>query len=249
MKQKNHSGKHKNSVRTLPPDSGNWFFNIEISRWEEADWTVGPETDSQYREVGAKRIMIDGFPRQGNRFLRFHALSGIPQLAIPSRLSHSQKIIENAVNNVDCIILTTRKPEDAISSYISMSTSSPGGGFSPIIKALSSSLYTKDDEIYINKCINYYTRMTNLCIDLKDYCYLAQFEIFSKLTHIEICKKLLSAVNSDLYVNSEIHSLDGRSNSTSNELLKKYILSDRFAEAMKQATDAYIRAVSKCRHI
>lgn len=235
-------------MTSLPPDAGHWYYDDVLCQWTESDQTVGPERDQQYRERGEPHLTVDGFPRQGNRYVRSHMLSGLPTCSMPYRLSHSQRLVERAVDEGHFVFITIRNPIESISSYIAMTVNQQHKKDS-IFSELQKTLYTDNDKPYVEKCINFYTRFAGLCWSLRDRAHVVPFERVTSMTHESFIKRIQEIVDKDLLVDLTIDTDEGRSVSTANTRLKQYLIGGKFNDALYEAKKAYEKAMDECQSI
>ena len=103
---------------TMPPDSGGW--SSSNNNWlETTDDLYVDSIEFQVREQGSFKVTVDGFPRQGNRYLRRKILLAFPDAAMPFPLCHKQVAFEEAIKNNHFVFSTFRDPLKSVSSYIS----------------------------------------------------------------------------------------------------------------------------------
>ena len=103
---------------SLPPDSGGWSW-INNTWSETTNDLYIAEIDHQVKKEGSFKVTVDGFPRQGNRYLRQKILLAFPEVAMPFPLCHKQVSFEEAINYNHFVFTTFRDPVDSISSHLS----------------------------------------------------------------------------------------------------------------------------------
>ena len=136
------------------PDSGGWSKVNEV--WTETtDDLYLDEIDFQVKKQGSFRITVDGFPRQGNRYLRRKILLAFPDAAIPFPLCHKEVAFKEAIADKDFVFSddhfvfsTFRDPLKSVSSYISHFIEQ--NNVNGILNPLKDYIYTEDDYFYIN---------------------------------------------------------------------------------------------------
>jgi hypothetical protein len=160
------------------------------------------------------KITIDGFPRQGNRYLRRKVWENLPGACIPFELTHSVDIIELAFLEDHHVILTIRDPIDCISSFISMSLDSSLTRDEPLfVQRLAKTIYTRDDIADIERIFNYYNELGEQI-----------------LSHSKVA--LIVPFNSEEFADNRLVFLN---NSTKNIKLSEYLNDKKFFKLVEKA--------------
>lgn len=168
-----------------PPDAGMWDYDIFSQRWIEIPDQDINESDTQFRDTGSiQQIIVDGFPRQGNRFLRDQILNSMPEIDMPHRLRHKQSFLLNEINKDKNVILTIKDPLEAVSSFINNQLVEENDMF--INSKLRKFFYTNDDYRYVEMCFLFYCRMIKIAQIKKDNICVIDFSFIKNKNHVEL---------------------------------------------------------------
>lgn len=220
------------SYDTLAPDSGGWS-RVDKHWIETTDDLYIDDITIQVRKEGLFKVTVDGFPRQGNRYLRTKILEGFPQAAIPFPLCHKQVSFHEAIQDNHFVFSTFRDPLESLSSYISefIKQEHPNGILNPLFKFL----YTQDDYIYVEKCFLFYIRMTQFIIDnIKDI-YVVPFQSIADDTN----NSLSIAISKVLPIAQCTDPVKALPHSSKDLKLKEYLMTDKFKAITEQAYSVY----------
>lgn len=217
---------------SLPPDSGNWH-KIKGQFIESLDDDHFKNDVFQVKKHGLYDITVDGFPRQGNRYIRRKILLSLPSAAMPYPLVHKQSVLEKAIEEQHFVFSTFRDPIDSISSYISefIKIDTPHR----ILNILKDKIYTTEDYDYVEKCFLFYIRMTDFIVsNIKDI-YVIPFSSVINDNDNSLSFKISQIINDSNYVSSghvEPHS-------SADSRMKDYLNSDKFTSLSEQAYSSY----------
>lgn len=222
---------------TLPPDSGNWtkkkFKFIESLNDDHFKNDL-----FQVKKEGLYNITLDGFPRQGNRYIRRKILLSLPSAAMPYPLVHKQVVFEKAIEEKHFVFSTFRDPIDSISSYISefIQIKKPHR----ILNPLKDLIYTEKDYVYIQKCFTFYVRMTDFIVSNIENLYVIPFTSVLNDEQNSLSLKISQVVNDLNYITPP----DVEPHSSADSMMKNYLMSDKFLELNEQAYQSYNSVIS-----
>lgn len=236
-----------NKFRKLPPDSGNWhyvkknskFFTFKKTWLESLDDPMLFEESFQVRKDGLYNITSDGFPRQGNRYLRNKILFSFPSSAMPYPLIHKQVIMEKAIQEKHFVFSTFRDPLDSISSYVSeFSKHQKDKNF--VLGMVNNTLYTENDYVFLEKCFQFYARMTDFIYNNIDNLYVVLFSSIENDLNNSISYKIANIINDSNFVNSP----QAIPHSSKDNQLKTYLSSKKFKDLNILVYDSYNNVLS-----
>lgn len=225
-----------NITDKLPPDSGGW--TSKNGKWfETTDDIYLDGVDFQVKKEGSFRVTVDGFPRQGNRYLRRKILLAFPEAAMPFPLCHKEVVLKEAIKNDHFVFTTFRDPIDSMSSHLS------GISFNKhdntILDILKNVIYTKDDYIYIEKCFLFYIRMTQFIIDNINDIFVVPFDSIVNDTNNSLSIAISKGLPATEYVDP-----DGVEPNSSKDLkLKEYLMTKKFKDITEKAYSVYNRVL------
>jgi hypothetical protein len=216
----------------LPPDSGGW--NYISSNWiETTDDLYVDEIDFQVRKNGSINITVDGFPRQGNRYLRRKILLSMPAIAMPFPLCHKEIAFKEAIKNNHFVFSTFRDPIESISSYISEFSNHTNQN--KILNNINKFIFTKNDYIYIEKCFLFYIRMTDFIYNNIENIYVVSFDSIKNDENNSLSLKISNLVSNNIYI--EPHQVEPHS--SADKLMFQYLMSDKFILIRDKAYKSY----------
>lgn len=219
-----------------PPDSGNWTKSK--GTWiESLDDIVLLNESFQVRKNGLYNITIDGFPRQGNRYLRRKVLLSLPDAAMPYPLIHKQSVMEKAIEENHFVFSTFRDPIKCVSSYISEFIKIDKQH--RILNALKNKIYTKKDYLLIEKCFLFYIRMTDFIFNNIENIYVVPFDSIKNDFENSLSIKISKIVQDKNFVFSELV----EPHSSYDQRLREYLLSDKFKDICDLAYKSYNNVV------
>jgi hypothetical protein len=223
-------------INELPPDSGGW--NCDHNDWyETTDDLYLDHIDFQVREQGSFKVTIDGFPRQGNRYLRRKILLAFPDAAVPFPLCHKQVAFEEAIKDHHFVLSTFRDPLKSISSYISEFIKHSNDNI--ILNELNKIIYTTNDYLYIEKCFLFYIRMTDFIYNNIDNIFVVPFESITSDKNnclTESISKLFPATEYTEAYEVEPHS-------SRDIRMQEYLMTNKFYDIMELANQSYNRVL------
>jgi hypothetical protein len=180
------------------------------------------------------KITIDGFPRQGNRYLRRKVWENLPGACIPFELTHSVDIIELAFLEDHHVILTIRDPIDCISSFISMSLDSSLTRDEPLfVQRLAKTIYARDDIADIERIFNYYNELGEQILSHSKVALIVPFKSIVEDIDNKLIKKIINRISySEDFADNRLVFLN---NSTKNIKLSEYLNDKKFFKLVEKA--------------
>jgi hypothetical protein len=225
-----------NITDTIPPDSGGWK-HIGGAWIETTDDLYLDNIDFQTRKEGSFKVTVDGFPRQGNRYLRGKILSAFPDAAMPFPLCHKQVAFEEAIKNNHFVFSTFRDPLKSVSSYISHFIKQQNNN---ILNILNKLIYTEDDYIYIEKCFLFHIRMTDFVCNNIDNIFVIPFETITNDKDNSLTTSIANLLPTTQYV--EAH--EEEPHSSKDMKMQDYLMTDKFYDIMQLANQSYDRVLA-----
>ena len=220
----------------LAPDSGGWFY-INHTWIETTDDLYLSNEDFQVKKEGSFKVTVDGFPRQGNRYLRGKILSAFPQAAMPFPLSHKEVAFKEAANDNHFIFSTFRDPLKSVSSYISEFINH--NNLNGILNPLKDFIYTEDDYFYINKCFLFYIRMTDFIYNNINDIFIVPFDSIAGDNNNSLTKSIVNILPDSHYIQAE----EELPHSSRDIKMQEYLMTPRFNDIMQLAYNSYERVV------
>jgi len=225
------------------PDSGGWSKVNEV--WTETtDDLYLDQIDFQVKKQGSFRITVDGFPRQGNRYLRRKILLAFPDVAMPFPLCHKEVAFKEAIADKDFIFSddhfvfsTFRDPLKSVSSYISEFIQKDN--LNTILNPLKDFIYTEDDYYYINKCFLFYIRMTDFIYNNINDIFVVPFESIAGDKDNSLMSSIADLLPTTEYV--EAHEVEPHS--SKDIKMQDYLMTDKFYDVMQLANQSYSRVL------
>ena len=220
----------------LAPDSGGW--SRVNNMWIETTNDLYIDgIDFQVKKEGSFRITVDGFPRQGNRYLRQKILLAFPDAAMPFPLCHKEIAFKEAVNDNHFIFSTFRDPLKSVSSYISEFILH--NNVNGILNPLKDFIYTEDDYFYINKCFLFYIRMTDFIYNNINHIFVVPFDSIANDQDNSLTVSIAKIFPTTDYIEPELvlphSSLDFK--------MQEYLMTDKFYDIMQLANQSYNRVL------
>lgn len=220
------------SYNTLAPDSGGWEYLYDGSFIETTNDLYIDDIDYQVKKEGSFKVTVDGFPRQGNRYLRTKLLLAFPQAAMPFPLCHKQVSFQEAIKDNHFVFSTFRDPFESVSSYISEFIKQENN---TILNLLNKLIYTKDDYIYIEKCFLFYIRMTQFITDNINDIFVVPFQSIINDTN----NSLSIAISKVLPVTEYLDPVGVEPHSSKDLKLKEYLMTEKFRDISEEAYSVY----------
>jgi hypothetical protein len=220
----------------VAPDSGGW--SRVNSNWVETTNELYVDgVDFQVRKEGSFRVTVDGFPRQGNRYLRRKILLAFPEAAMPFPLCHKEVAFRGAIENDHFVFSTFRDPIDSMSSHLS------GVGYQDISKKHNNTIldplkyfiYTEDDYFYIKKCFLFYIRMTQFIINNINDIFVVPFGSIVNDTNNSLSIVISKVLPTTEYIDPD----EVEPNSSKDLNLKQYLMTEKFKDITEQAYSVY----------
>jgi hypothetical protein len=219
----------------MPPDSGGWRYSN--NDWHEStDDLYVDSIDFQVRKQGCFKVTVDGFPRQGNRYLRRKILLAFPDTAMPFPLCHKQVAFEEAIKNNHFVFSTFRDPLKSVSSYISEFIKQENNN---ILNLLNKLIYTKDDYIYIEKCFLFYIRMTDFIYNNIDNIFVVPFQSITSDKNNCLTESISKLFPTTEY--KEAHEVEPHS--SRDIRMQEYLMTNKFYDIMELANQSYNRVL------
>lgn len=226
-----------NITYKLPPDSGGW--TSKNGKWfEVTDDIYLDGIDFQVKKEGSFRVTVDGFPRQGNRYLRTKILLAFPEAAMPFPLCHKEVVLKEAIKNDHFVFTTFRDPIDSMSSHLSGISFNKNDN--TILDILKNVIYTKDDYIYIKKCFLFYIRMTDFIYNNINDIFVVPFESIAGDKNNSLMLTVSSLLPSTEYV--QAHEVEPHS--SRNTKMQEYLMTSKFYDIIESANESYNRVLS-----
>ena len=233
-----------NITDKIPPDSGGW--TSKNGKWFEATDDIYLDgIDFQVKKEGSFRVTVDGFPRQGNRYLRRKILLAFPEAAMPFPLCHKEVAFKEAINDKHFIFSddhfvfsTFRDPLKSISSYISHFIEQDN--VNGILNPLKHLIYTEDDYFYIEKCFLFYIRMTDFIYNNINDIFVVPFESIANDQNNSLTVSISRILPATDYIEAELV----LPHSSRDIKMQEYLMSKKFDSIMKLAYDSYNRVLS-----
>jgi hypothetical protein len=225
------------------PDSGGWSIRDNI--WTETtDDLYIDNIDFQVRKEGSFRVTVDGFPRQGNRYLRRKILLAFPDASIPFPLCHKEVAFKEAISDSyfifsdhHFIFSTFRDPLKSLSSYISHFIEQDN--VNGILNALKDFIYTKDDYFYIEKCFLFYIRMTDFIYNNINDIFVVPFDSIAN----DEDNSLTASIAKLLPATEYVYPHEVEPHSSKDIKMQDYLMTDKFHDIMQLAYNSYNRVV------
>lgn len=216
----------------LAPDSGGW--SRVNNKWSETtDDLYVANIDFQVKKEGSFKVTVDGFPRQGNRYLRRKILLAFPEAAMPFPLCHKEVAFKEAIIHDHFAFSTFRDPLNSLSSYISHFIEQDN--VNGILNPLKDLIYTEDDYFYIEKCFLFYIRMTQFIVDNINDIFVVPFNSIINDTGNSLSIAISKILPATQYIDP--HSVEPHS---SKDLkLKEYLMTDKFQDITEQSYSVY----------
>lgn len=232
-----------NIIDKLPPDSGGW--TSKNGKWFEATDDIYLDgIDFQVKKEGFFRVTVDGFPRQGNRYLRRKILLAFPEAAMPFPLCHKEVAFKEAINDKNFIFSddhfvfsTFRDPLKSISSYISHFIEQDN--VNRILNPLKHLIYTEDDYFYVEKCFLFYIRMTDFIYNNINDIFVVPFESIAGDKNNSLMLSVSSLLPSTEYV--EAHEVEPHS--SRDMKMQEYLMTSKFYGIIETANESYNRVL------
>jgi hypothetical protein len=228
----------------LAPDSGGWS-RIDKVWVETTDDLYLDEIDFQVKKEGSFRITVDGFPRQGNRYLRRKILLAFPHVAMPFPLCHKEVAFKEAIADKNFVFSdnhfvfsTFRDPLKSLSSYISHFIEQ--NNVNGILNPLKDFIYTDDDYFYIEKCFLFYIRMTDFIYNNIDHIFVVPFESIAGDKDNSLMSTIANLLPTTEYV--EAHQVEPHS--SKDMKMQDYLMTDKFYDIMQLANQSYDRVLA-----
>lgn len=227
----------------LAPDSGGWSWINKV--WvETTDDLYVNDIDFQVRKQGSFRITVDGFPRQGNRYLREKILLAFPEAAMPFSLCHKEVAFKEAIADKDFIFSdhhfvfsTFRDPLKSVSSYISEFINHTNT--SGILNLLKDYIYTEDDYFYIEKCFLFYIRMTDFIYNNINDIFVVPFESIANDQNNSLTLSIARVLPTTDYIEAELV----LPHSSRDLKMQEYLITKKFYDIMQLAYESYNRVL------
>ena len=227
----------------LAPDSGGWTRVNKV--WTETtDDLYLDEIDFQVKKQGSFRVTVDGFPRQGNRYLRRKILLAFPDAAMPFPLCHKEVAFKEAIADKDFIFSddhfvfsTFRDPLKSVSSYISHFIEQ--NNVNGILNPLKDYIYTEDDYFYIEKCFLFYIRMTDFIYNNINDIFVVPFESIAGDKNNSLMSTIANLLPTTEYI--EAHEVEPHS--SKDMKMQDYLMTDKFHDIMQLANQSYSRVL------
>jgi hypothetical protein len=234
---------NKANQQFLAPDSGGWSRRNNV--WTETtDDLYLDNIDFQVRKEGSFRITVDGFPRQGNRYLRRKILLAFPDAAMPFSLCHKEVAFKEAINDSDFIFSddhfifsTFRDPLNSLSSYISHFIEQDN--VHGILNPLKDFIYSEDDYFYIEKCFLFYIRMTDFIYNNIDHIFVVPFESIAGDKNNSLTKSISKVFPFTEYIDPE----EVEPHSSRDIKMQEYLMTKKFHYITQLAYNAYNRVL------
>jgi hypothetical protein len=220
----------------LAPDSGGWS-RIDKVWVETTDDLYVDEIDFQVKKEGSFKVTVDGFPRQGNRYLRRKILLAFPQAAMPFPLCHKQVAFKEAITDNHFVFSTFRDPLKSLSSYISHFIEQ--NNVNGILNPLKDFIYTDDDYFYIEKCFLFYIRMTDFIYNNIDDIFVVPFDSIAGDKDNSLMSTIANLLPTTEYV--EAHQVEPHS--SKDMKMQDYLMTDKFYDIMQLANQSYNRVL------
>jgi hypothetical protein len=220
----------------LAPDSGGWSWINKI--WTEStDDLYVDNIDFQVRKEGSFRITADGFPRQGNRYLRRKILLAFPDAAMPFPLCHKEVSFKEAIKDNHIVFSTFRDPLKSVSSYISefIKHTNQNG----ILNRLNHIIYTDDDYDYVEKCFLFYIRMTDFIYNNIDDIFVVPFDSIAGDKNNSLTQSIVNILPSTQHIEAELV----LPHSSRDIKMQEYLMTSRFDDIMQLAYNSYDRVI------
>jgi hypothetical protein len=218
----------------MPPDSGGW--SSSNNNWlETTDDLYVDSIEFQVREQGSFKVTVDGFPRQGNRYLRRKILLAFPDAAMPFPLCHKQVAFEEAIKNNHFVFSTFRDPLKSVSSYISHFIEQDN--LNKILNPLKDLIYTKDDYFYVEKCFLFYIRMTDFIYNNIDDIFVVPFDSIAGDKNNSLTQSIVNILPSAQHIEAELV----LPHSSRDIKMQEYLMTSRFYDIMQLAYNSYDR--------
>jgi len=219
------------SYDTFAPDSGGW--SVVNGIWTETTNDLYLDNiNFEARQQGSFKVTIDGFPRQGNRYLRRKILLAFPEAAMPFPLCHKEIAFKEAIADNHFVFSTFRDPLESLSSYISEFIKQE---HNRILNILNNLIYTNDDYIYIEKCFLFYIRMNQFIIDNINDIFVVPFNSIINDTNNSLSIAISKVFPFTQYANP----VEVFPHSSKDLKLKEYLMTDKFKDITKQAYSVY----------
>jgi len=221
---------------TMPPDSGGW--SSSNNNWlETTDDLYVDSIEFQVREQGSFKVTVDGFPRQGNRYLRRKILLAFPNAAMPFPLCHKQVAFEEAIKNNHFVFSTFRDPLKSVSSYISHFIEQDN--LNKILNPLKDLIYTKDDYFYVEKCFLFYIRMTDFIYNNINDIFVVPFESITSDKNNCLTESISKLFPTTEY--TEAYKVEPHS--SRDIRMQEYLMTNKFYDIMELANESYNRVL------
>jgi hypothetical protein len=227
----------------LPPDSGGW--SKTDNTWVETTNDLYLDNiDFQVRKEGSFRITVDGFPRQGNRYLRRKILLAFPDAAMPFPLCHKEVAFKEAISDSNFIFSddhfvfsTFRDPLKSLSSYISHFIEQDN--INKILNPLKDYIYTDHDYFYIEKCFLFYIRMTDFIYNNIDDIFVVPFDSIAGDKNNSLTKSILKVFPITEYLDP----YEVEPHSSRDIKMEEYLMASKFNDVVKLAYESYNRVL------
>jgi hypothetical protein len=220
----------------LAPDSGGWS-RIDNIWTETTDDLYVDNIDFQVKKEGSFKVTVDGFPRQGNRYLRRKILLAFPQAAMPFPLCHKQVALEEAISDSHFVLSTFRDPFKSVSSYISEFIHH--NNVNGILNPLKDYIYTEDDYFYIEKCFLFYIRMTDFIYNNIDDIFVVPFDSIAG----DKDNSLTASISKLLPTTEYIDPYEVEPHSSRDTKMQDYLMTDKFHHILELANQSYNRVL------
>jgi hypothetical protein len=227
----------------LPPDSGGWSKTDNL--WiETTDDLYVDNITFQVREQGSFKVTVDGFPRQGNRYLRRKILLAFPEVAMPFPLCHKEVAFKEAINDKNFIFSddhfvfsTFRDPLKSVSSYISEFIKHTNQN--RILNVLNHLIYTDDDYLYIEKCFLFYIRMTDFIYNNIHDIFVVPFDSIAGDKNNSLTK----SISKIFPITEHVDAHEVEPHSSRDIKMQDYLMTSRFNDVVKLAYESYNRVL------
>lgn len=219
----------------LAPDSGGWS-RVNNTWVETTNDLYIDSIDFQVRKEGSFKVTADGFPRQGNRYLRRKILLAFPEAAMPFPLCHKEVTFKEAISDNHFVFCTFRDPLKSVSSYIHEFIKQENNN---ILNILNKLIYTEDDYIYIEKCFLFYIRMTDFACNNIDNIFVIPFETITS----DKDNSLTTSIRKMLPTTQYVEAYEVEPHSSRDIKMQEYLMDIKFHDIMELAYESYNRVL------
>lgn len=187
------------------------------------------------------KITIDGYPRQGNQYLRFLMLGSFPEIDVPYQLSHNSDDIKKQIDKGLTVFMTLREPLGCMTSLVSDYAYSPNCLSDSSLDEFRFFMYEEFGDKYIESKFIDYIKMTEFVISNIKNITVVDFETL-KNTPEEILAKLLGR---NLGISREPSTTNAKEKtySSSRVDISTHLSSGRFSNILELAKSTYDEAL------